>query len=170
MLQELGKLGYKYQFVTLAGFHSLNHGMFTLSKGYAARGMAAYSELQQQEFASEKDGYTATRCVILTSSSCLLRCVCSAVSTQPQSESVLAGPGILPEVDVPVLLRRGEVLPGLDLAPSGLHDTHGLMCHSASMAGTSGRWATGYFDLVSTTVSATSSTTAMKESTEAHQF
>jgi isocitrate lyase len=61
--QELGKLGYKYQFVTLAGFHSLNHGMFTLSKGYAARGMAAYSELQQAEFASEKDGYTATRCV-----------------------------------------------------------------------------------------------------------
>ena len=64
LLQELGQLGYKYQFVTLAGFHSLNHGMFTLSKGYAARGMAAYSELQQKEFASEKDGYTATRCVL----------------------------------------------------------------------------------------------------------
>ena len=62
-MQDLGKLGFKYQFVTLAGFHSLNHGMFTLSAGYAKRGMAAYSELQQAEFASEKLGYTATKCV-----------------------------------------------------------------------------------------------------------
>ena len=59
--QALGRLGYKFQFVTLAGFHSLNHSMFTLARGYAARGMAAYSELQQAEFASEADGYTATR-------------------------------------------------------------------------------------------------------------
>ncbi|MBO8157216.1 MAG: isocitrate lyase [Bacillaceae bacterium] len=58
---ELGKMGYKFQFVTLAGFHALNHSMFTLAKGYKERGMAAYSELQQAEFASEKDGYTATR-------------------------------------------------------------------------------------------------------------
>ncbi|MEK4198348.1 isocitrate lyase [Cytobacillus sp. FSL K6-0265] len=58
---ELGKMGYKFQFVTLAGFHSLNHSMFELALGYKDRGMAAYSELQQREFASEADGYTATR-------------------------------------------------------------------------------------------------------------
>lgn len=58
---ELGKMGYKFQFVTLAGFHALNHSMFNLALGYKDRGMAAYSELQQAEFASEKDGYTATR-------------------------------------------------------------------------------------------------------------
>lgn len=59
--KELGKMGYKFQFVTLAGFHSLNYSMFTLAHGYKERGMAAYSELQQKEFAAEKYGYTATR-------------------------------------------------------------------------------------------------------------
>jgi isocitrate lyase len=59
--QELGKMGYKFQFVTLAGFHALNHSMFELARGYKERGMAAYSELQQAEFDSEKYGYTATR-------------------------------------------------------------------------------------------------------------
>jgi isocitrate lyase len=59
--QELGKMGYKFQFVTLAGFHALNHGMFELARGYKERGMAAYSELQQAEFDSEQYGYTATR-------------------------------------------------------------------------------------------------------------
>ena len=59
--RELGAMGYKFQFVTLAGFHSLNHGMFELATGYRDRGMAAYSELQQAEFASEANGYTATR-------------------------------------------------------------------------------------------------------------
>jgi isocitrate lyase len=59
--RELGAMGYKFQFVTLAGFHSLNHGMFELASGYRDHGMAAYSTLQQAEFASEKDGYTATR-------------------------------------------------------------------------------------------------------------
>ena len=59
--RSIAKMGYKFQFVTLAGFHSLNHSMFTLAKGYRERGMAAYSELQQAEFASEADGYTATR-------------------------------------------------------------------------------------------------------------
>ncbi|SFB23452.1 MULTISPECIES: isocitrate lyase [unclassified Bacillus (in: firmicutes)] len=58
---ELGKMGYKFQFVTLAGFHALNHSMFELARGYKDRGMAAYSELQQAEFASEVNGYTATR-------------------------------------------------------------------------------------------------------------
>lgn len=58
---ELGKMGYKFQFVTLAGFHALNHSMFELARGYKDRGMAAYSELQQAEFASEEKGYTATR-------------------------------------------------------------------------------------------------------------
>jgi isocitrate lyase len=59
--RELGAMGYKFQFVTLAGFHSLNHGMFELARAYRTRGMAAYSQLQQAEFASEPDGYTATR-------------------------------------------------------------------------------------------------------------
>ena len=59
--RELGAMGYKFQFVTLAGFHSLNHGMFELACGYRDRGMSAYSELQQAEFASEAAGYTATR-------------------------------------------------------------------------------------------------------------
>ena len=58
---ELGKMGYKFQFVTLAGFHALNHSMFELARGYQERGMAAYSELQQAEFDSEQYGYTATR-------------------------------------------------------------------------------------------------------------
>ena len=59
--RELGAMGYKFQFVTLAGFHQLNHGMFQLASGYRDRGMAAYSELQQAEFAAEDQGYTATR-------------------------------------------------------------------------------------------------------------
>jgi isocitrate lyase len=59
--RELGAMGYKFQFVTLAGFHSLNLGMFELASGYRDRGMAAYSELQQREFAREAEGYTATR-------------------------------------------------------------------------------------------------------------
>ncbi len=59
--RELGAMGYKFQFITLAGFHSLNFTTFQLAKGYKERQMAAYSELQQAEFAAEKDGYTATR-------------------------------------------------------------------------------------------------------------
>lgn len=59
--REIGAMGYKFQFVTLAGFHQLNYGMFELARGYRDRGMAAYSELQQAEFAAEANGYTATR-------------------------------------------------------------------------------------------------------------
>ena len=59
--RDIAAMGYRFQFVTLAGFHSLNHAMFTLAKGYRERGMAAYAQLQQAEFASEADGYTATR-------------------------------------------------------------------------------------------------------------
>lgn len=59
--QELGKMGYRFQFVTLAGFHSLNHDIFELARGYKEQGMAAYSELQQAEFASEAAGYSATK-------------------------------------------------------------------------------------------------------------
>ena len=59
--RELGAMGYRFQFVTLAGFHALNHAMFTLARDYAERGMAAYSALQEAEFAAEADGYTATR-------------------------------------------------------------------------------------------------------------
>jgi len=59
--RELGAMGYKFQFITLAGFHQLNHGMFELARGYKDRQMAAYSELQQAEFAAEANGYTATK-------------------------------------------------------------------------------------------------------------
>ena len=59
--KELGKMGYKFQFVTLAGFHALNYSMFELARGYKESGMTAYSELQQAEFAAEKNGYSATK-------------------------------------------------------------------------------------------------------------
>jgi isocitrate lyase len=59
--RELGAMGYKFQFVTLAGFHALNFSMFKLARGYRERGMAAYSDLQEEEFAAEADGYTATK-------------------------------------------------------------------------------------------------------------
>jgi len=95
--RELGAMGYKFQFITLAGFHQLNFGMFELARGYASTQMAAYSKLQEAEFAAEAHGYTATR-------------------------------------------HQREV-------------------------------GTGYFDLVSTTITGgTSSTTAMGESTEHAQF
>jgi isocitrate lyase len=58
---RLGAMGYRYQFVTLAGFHQLNYGMFELAKGYRQRGMAAYAELQEAEFAAESSGYSAIR-------------------------------------------------------------------------------------------------------------
>ncbi len=59
--RELGAMGYKFQFVTLAGFHSLSHAMFALARDYRQHGMSAYAELQAQEFAAEPNGYTATR-------------------------------------------------------------------------------------------------------------
>jgi isocitrate lyase len=59
--RELAAMGYKFQFVTLAGFHALNYSMFKLARGYTERGMSAYSELQEAEFAAEADGYTATK-------------------------------------------------------------------------------------------------------------
>jgi isocitrate lyase len=58
---ELAELGYRFQFVTLAGFHALNEAMFELADGYASRGMSAYVELQEREFDLEERGYTATR-------------------------------------------------------------------------------------------------------------
>ena len=59
--RELGAMGYKFQFVTLACFHALNYAMFRLGHGYKDRGMSAYSELQEAEFSAEADGYTATK-------------------------------------------------------------------------------------------------------------
>ena len=59
--QKLGEMGYRFQFITLAGFHTLNHSMFELARGYRERGMAAYAELQEREFAAEDDGYTAVK-------------------------------------------------------------------------------------------------------------
>jgi isocitrate lyase len=59
--EQLGEMGYKFLFITLAGFHTLNYSMFELANGYKDRGMAAYSELQQAEFDAEEKGYTATK-------------------------------------------------------------------------------------------------------------
>jgi isocitrate lyase len=59
--RELGAMGYKFQFITLAGFHALNYGMFELARGYATENMTAYVKLQQAEFAAEANGYTATK-------------------------------------------------------------------------------------------------------------
>ncbi|SCF47049.1 isocitrate lyase [Micromonospora matsumotoense] len=59
--RELGHLGYRFQFITLAGFHALNYSMFDLARGYAADGMSAYVELQEREFAAEPAGYTAVK-------------------------------------------------------------------------------------------------------------
>ena len=59
--KDLGALGYKFQFVTLSGFHALNHAMFELARAYRDKGMAAYAELQGREFAAERDGYAAVR-------------------------------------------------------------------------------------------------------------
>ncbi len=59
--RELASMGYAFQFITLAGFHALNHSMYTLARDYNERHMSAYVELQEAEFASEADGYTATR-------------------------------------------------------------------------------------------------------------
>jgi len=59
--RELAAMGYRFQFVTLAGFHSLNHGMFELARGYEESAMTAYADLQEKEFASEAVGYTATK-------------------------------------------------------------------------------------------------------------
>ena len=59
--REIGAMGYKYQFITFAGFHSMNFAMYELARDYHDSGMAAYSELQNAEFAAEVNGYTATR-------------------------------------------------------------------------------------------------------------
>jgi isocitrate lyase len=59
--RELGAMGYKFQFITLAGFHSLNYGMFDLAREYKQAGMTAYCKVQEAEFASEKDGYEAAK-------------------------------------------------------------------------------------------------------------
>jgi isocitrate lyase len=58
---RLGDMGYRFQFITLAGFHTLNHSMFELARGYREKGMTAYAQLQEREFASEEHGYTATQ-------------------------------------------------------------------------------------------------------------
>src|SRR5690606_33452162 len=59
--RELGAMGFKFQFITLAGFHALNYSMFDLAYGYARNGMSAYVDLQEKEFGSEERGYTATK-------------------------------------------------------------------------------------------------------------
>ena len=59
--ETIADMGYRFQFVTLAGFHSLNLSMFELAKGYSLRGMGAYTELQQREFAAQQQGFTAVR-------------------------------------------------------------------------------------------------------------
>jgi isocitrate lyase len=88
--KRIGKMGYKYQFVTLAGFHALNHGMFELARGYKDRGMAAYSELQEAEFASEKHGYTAVKHQREVGTS-YFDAVATAISAGKSSTTAMAG-------------------------------------------------------------------------------
>jgi len=88
--EDIAALGYKFQFVTLAGFHALNYSMFTLAKGYAARGMAAYSELQEAEFEAEDEGYTATRHQREVGTS-YFDAVATAVSAGMASTTAMAG-------------------------------------------------------------------------------
>ena len=59
--KELGAMGYKFQFITLAGFHALNYGMFNLAHGYARKQMSAFVELQEAEFAAAEKGFTAVK-------------------------------------------------------------------------------------------------------------
>jgi isocitrate lyase len=88
--KRIGAMGYKYQFVTLAGFHALNHSMFELARGYAKRGMAAYSELQEAEFASEKNGYTAVKHQREVGTS-YFDAVATAISAGKSSTTAMAG-------------------------------------------------------------------------------
>ena len=88
--RELGAMGYKYQFVTLAGFHSLNHATFQLANAYKEEGMAAYSILQEAEFASEVDGYSATRHQREVGTS-YFDAVSTAVSSGESSTTAMAG-------------------------------------------------------------------------------
>ncbi len=88
--KRIGAMGYKYQFVTLAGFHALNHSMFELARGYATRGMAAYSELQEAEFASEKHGYTAVKHQREVGTS-YFDAVATAISAGKSSTTAMAG-------------------------------------------------------------------------------
>lgn len=179
---DLGRLGYAFQFVTLAGYHALNFSMFELAAGYRDRGMAAYSELQQKEFAREKEGYTCElaggvvglqpweRGASAASAAgapwrtpgvpFCLRCRRSrlrahgphhACEPSPARPPLLLLRGCPP--DPPTRRRRRPPL----LCPPGVR-------HQREAA-------TGYFDAVSDIVSGgTSSTTALKGSTEAAQF
>jgi isocitrate lyase len=88
--KRIGAMGYKYQFVTLAGFHALNHSMFELARGYKDRGMAAYSQLQEAEFASEKNGYTAVKHQREVGTS-YFDAVATAISAGKSSTTAMAG-------------------------------------------------------------------------------
>ncbi|MGN6554357.1 MAG: isocitrate lyase [Verrucomicrobiota bacterium] len=81
---ELGAMGYRFQFVTLAGFHSINHSMWELARGYKERQMAAYTELQEKEFAAEDEGYGAVKHQSFVGAGYFdeISCICGQVSTQ----------------------------------------------------------------------------------------
>jgi isocitrate lyase len=87
---EIAAMGYKFQFVTLAGFHSLNHATFQLANAYRDEGMAAYSELQEAEFASEDAGYSATRHQREVGTS-YFDAVATAISSGQASTTAMAG-------------------------------------------------------------------------------
>ena len=111
--RAIGAMGYKFQFVTLAGFHSLNHGMFTLAHAYRDRGMAAYSELQQAEFASEAEGYTATRHQREVGTG-YFDGVATAVSGGKASTTAMAG-----STETAQFHDEGGASPGLELVSHG---------------------------------------------------
>jgi isocitrate lyase len=86
---ELGAMGYKFQFVTLAGFHALNYGMWELARGYRDRQMAAYTDLQEREFAGERDGYAAVKHQAFVGAGYFdeITSICGEVSTQALRDS-----------------------------------------------------------------------------------
>jgi isocitrate lyase len=109
--REIGRMGYRFQFVTLAGFHSLNLSMFDLARGYRDRGMAAYAGLQQAEFAAEAEGYTATRHQREVGVG-YFDAVASAISGGKSSTTALAGS------------TEAEQFHGGTTAPAGFHEQY----------------------------------------------
>jgi len=87
--RELGAMGYNFQFVTLAGFHAVNYSMWELARGYKDRQMAAYTELQEREFAAEAEGYSATKHQAFVGAGYFdeISCICGQASTQAMKES-----------------------------------------------------------------------------------
>jgi isocitrate lyase len=113
--RELGQLGYKFQFVTLAGFHALNESTFELAKGFERRGMSAYVDLQRKEFAIEKEGYTATRHQAFVGAGYfdeVLRIVSGGSSSTTAMENSTEAEQFAPSEDRPKEEQPAKAVPG----------------------------------------------------------